>query len=221
MLLVASGLALAMCPGCSDELGDLSDVTTTTATPAAADAVTVPPDAGTPQAAVAARIAAIDPSGLVLGDAFNRQFLGVQLRAVGLDETEAACVADAVANQLGASFASTPAVQLMSGTMRPDVMMSCVPMERVGELAAGGGAVDTSRVPAATLRAVFTELASAGYEEAGLTAVEATCLADAVVGTIPDAELAATSSSLDFGGTRITTALPGCVTPDRLAQLSE
>ena len=194
------------------------DVTPSTTMPGAAPTVaTSSVPAGS---AFVARVAAVDTSDLVLGGEFNRQFLTLQFLAVGLDEVESRCAADRVVTAAGPTFATRPVNQVMSGTgITPDVLMPCVPTERMMSLAASGAGADLARVPAGVLRSTLTELASAGYESVGLTPVEATCLADAVVGSYGDGDLAGVMTDLSLPADRAVSALPSCVTPARADEL--
>jgi len=168
----------------------------------------------------AARVAAVDTADLKLGAAFNTQFVALQLLAVGLDATESSCAAAKVAAASGADFATRPVSGVMSGAgITPDVLAPCVSTERMMGLAKAAGSASLDRVPVDVLRSTLTELASAGYETVGLTAVEASCLADHVVGTYRDEDLQKVMTSLSLPADRAVQALPACVTSERANEL--
>lgn len=174
-----------------------------------------------PAGRVIARLAAVNTNDLKLGAAFNAQFLSLQFYAVGLDATEVQCAANRVVATAGADFGGRAVGQVMSGSgITPDVLTPCVSTDRLMKLASTGAHPDLSRAPADLLRSVFTELASAGYESAGLTAVEATCLADRVVGARADQQLAKLGTQLDLTGNGVEPALPDCLTPERISELA-
>lgn len=199
----------------------IRDITpTTTIAPAPTE-----PGATVPAVTVAgsefvARVAAVDTSELVLGAAFNRQFLTLQFLAVGLDATESKCAADSITAASGDEFASRPVSQVMSGAgITPDVLLPCVSTDRMVALSKAGAGADLKRIPPDVLRSTLTELASAGYETVGLTPVESTCLAERVVGTYTDADLAEVMTTLSLPADRAVTALPTCVTGERANEL--
>lgn len=173
-----------------------------------------------PGADFVAAVASVNTSSLRLGAPFNTQFLTVQFLAVGLDAAEAACAADRVATSAGTAFADRPVSEVMSGAgITPDVIVPCVPVERMSQLAAAGGGADLARVPPDILRSTLTELASAGFEEAGLSAVEATCLAQRVVGGADRDELNDLGSTFSLSAERAAEELRACVSPERASQL--
>jgi len=214
VILLAVALCLTGCGGDDGATPPASGATTTTPTD---------PDAPTTAAAGQAfvsRLAAVRATDLRLGAAFNTQFLTLQFLAVGLDGTESACAAGRVATAAGDEFATRPVGSVMSGAgITPDVLVPCVPTERIVELSRSAGDVDLGRAPAGVLRSTLSELAAAGYEAAGLTASEATCLADHVVGTYADEDLADVMTTLSLPADRAVAALTTCVTAARAAEL--
>lgn len=187
--------------------------------PAPSDRSGAPPTSA-PGADFVAAVASVDTSTLRLGAPFNTQFLRVQFLAAGLDAAEAACAADRVAASVGPDFGDRPVSEVMSGIgITPDVMLPCVPIARMSQLAAAGGGADLARVPPDLLRSTLTELASAGFEEAGLTAVEATCLAERVVGGADVDELADLGATFSLSVDRAAAELRACVSPERANQL--
>lgn len=216
LLLLSAWSALPLLASCAERRVDPSlEITTTSA------AVTVPgaPTTAPEGSAFVARVAAVDTADLRLGAAFNTQFLALQFLAVGLEPTEANCAAGRVAEASGPDFEARPVSQVMTGAgITPDVLLPCVPTERMMELSQAG-AVDFARVPVDVLRSTLTELASAGYESVGMTAIESSCLADRVVGAYADEDLRGLLTSLSLPADRAVRALPGCVTAERADQL--
>lgn len=208
--------------GCTQRTMDesLRDVTPTTTTPGPTlPGATVPPTTSAGSEFVA-RVAAVDTSDLVLGGAFNAQFLTLQFLAVGLDGTESKCAADAIAAAAGDEFAKRPVSQVMSGSgITPDVLLPCVSTDRMMTLSKAGAGADLGRVPPDVLRSTLTELASAGYETVGLTPVESNCLAERVVGTYSDEDLVGVMTTLSLPADRAIDALPPCVTSERANEL--
>lgn len=215
-------VAALVAGGCTERSLDESvrDITPPSTVPSS----TLPGDPTTtstvPGNGFVARIAGVDTADLTLGAEFNAQFLRLQFLAVGLDATEAACAADRVVAAAGEDFGSRPVSAVLSGAgITPDVLLPCVPAERMQALAGSGAGADLGKVPVDVLRSTLTELASAGYESVGLTPVEATCLADRVVGTYSDADLEGLMTSLSLPADRAVTALPNCVTSERANEL--
>jgi hypothetical protein len=220
-------VAVAGAAACTEARPVVTSPTSTTAavTLAVPGGAAAPGGAATPGASalqqLIGRLGDVDTSDLVLGAEFNRQFLGLQVQAVGLDAAEASCVADKVSQQVGADFGKRAVNQLMSGVgVSPDVMIPCVTPQRLAQLASSGGQPDLSKVPPDVVRSTFGELASAGFESVGLEPVEATCLSDKTVGALADERLQGLMTSMELDNDALTAAVPQCVSAERINELA-
>lgn len=235
MVLLAAVIAVVVVlvtpVGCSSDeepTGAAGDVPTTA--PSAAPSAALPaegaPTTLAPTSGLVSRLADVDSGNLVLGARFNRQFVTMQFLAVGFDATESECLAGVVASQQGSEFAQRRVREVFSGAgMTPEAMSPCVTLERLTALASSGAAPDLGRVPTGVVRSSFTGLAAAGFESAGLTAVESSCLADEVLDRYSDEQLAALGTealgaTTQFDDSAVASAIPDCVDGDRIAELN-
>lgn len=102
--------------------------------------------------------------------------------------------------------------------MSPQVLLGCTTLERAQELASGA---DAAQVPEAEMRQVLVGLASAGYEQAGLSPTEATCLAADAVATLEDDGSFAALQSGGLSDGINEAALRRCVSDDRIVELAK
>lgn len=221
VVLIASLLGV-FAAGCSDDGPVISqqpatDRTTTTqlgATPGGGDGAL----AGDPLTIVAERLAAVDTGAVVMGSEFNKRLLTVQFLAFGLTQSEAECVASAVASQAGASFDTQAVNQIGQSTPPQELFLGCIDASRISQL----GQPDPSRIPAASLRPLLTELSAAGFRTGGLTEEEAGCVGAQVIAGVSDQDLGRIGNDTAgvVGVQQIKSALMSCVTPLRLSQLA-
>lgn len=217
--LVSSIVVLALA-GCSETRELRAGSTTVGPAPTSLAADVTPTTAPTDVARVVDRLASVQVAGLTLGDAFNREFLAVQFRAVGLDAAESTCAVEQVA-AAGEDFAQRPVGEVMTArSVTPQVLTSCVAMDRLMSLTTSGVRPDFSKVPADLLRSVLTELVAAGYATGGLAPDEASCVAAAVLGGTDDAEVIGLLGQADLSAPGVADALTGCLTPERISELA-
>ena len=234
--LVCVGLGLAFVAGCSDS-NDVSRpyvpgvLTTTTSPPTVPIAppptgkvptLTAKPSAD-PTSRVVARLKVIDNGTLKMGTEFNRRFIGLQLESAGFTPAESDCVTTKIAASAGADFASWTFTQLVAGAQSGagrEVLLSCVPADRLAALASRTVAPNVSNLAPGLMRSVLSELTTSWFEAGGLTATEATCLADKLIGGVDDQRLAVIFSARSFDDAAIGVALPSCLDAARLASLA-
>ena len=234
--LVCGGVGIAAIAGCSDtkvaSRPDVAGVITTTTSPPTVPiappptgkvpTMTAKPSAD-PTTRVVARLKVIDNGTLKMGTEFNRRFIGLQLQSAGFTAADGECVTTKIAASAGPAFSTWTFTQLVAGAQSGasrDVLLSCVPTDRLAALASRTAAPSVSSLAPGLMRSVLSELATSWFEAGGLTATEATCLADKLIGGVDDQRLAVIFSARSFDDTAIGTALPSCLDAARLASLA-
>jgi len=217
---VIAGLGLGACSDDVHTVGvDVPTISITTTTNLAlAGQDTAPAGPSSALDVVARKVSGATNGEVVLGADFNLKFLALQLRALGLDDTAATCVATKVQAKSGAAFAGLKVSELgQSFQSDPSTLLSCVSTAQVAGLAKL--TPDPSRLPANELRPLLGEMLSAGLQTAGLSAEESACVGDRVIGAIPDSQLGTA-----LGGTasaeQLRAALSSCLTTERLDRLA-
>lgn len=177
----------------------------------------------TPTAEVQAlidRLSTVRTADLVMGADFNRDLLRVSMSAIGLDDTEARCVAAAIETANGDRFATTPVESLFGAdALSPDVLLGCLPIERVTQLGTGETLTDPASPELGELRSLLSGVAAAGYESAGLSAKESTCLASTTVSEFEPSALAGAFSSLGSIDAVDAGAVELCLSKERIVEL--
>lgn len=169
-------------------------------------------------------LADVDPADLRMGAEFNRDFLVMQFRVFGLDDTEASCATDR-ASEGRADFGDLAVRELTvspsSGGFDPSVLLSCMSTERVTELASAAGERRLDPEVAPLVRDTLVRLAAAGYEQGGLAPEEADCLAGQVMRGRTDDDLLQLLVSTGTGPSDRPDddAVRTCLTPERIEQL--
>ena len=175
-----------------------------------------------PTARLVARLKAVDNNRLKLGTEFNQRFLTMELQTFGFEAADAACISARVVVASGASFAGWTMAQLFQGfqTLNASVITPCVPAARYAEVAKRAANPDFKGVSPTLVRSVIAELATNAFEVGGLTATEATCVADGLVAGMTDEKIPAILKSPSFDDTLITNSLPTCLSAERIASLA-
>ena len=167
---------------------------------------------------VARKAATATNGDVVLGADFNLKFLTLQLRALGLDETAAGCVAGKVQTKAGESFGQLKVSSLgQSFQADPSTLLSCVSSDQLAAL--GTLTPDPSKLPSDELRPLLGQLLATGLQNAGLTSDEASCVGDKVIGAVPDSQLA-TALGGAASADELRTALGSCLTTQRVDRLA-
>lgn len=217
--LVAAALFAAVAGGCSSGDGTSAGDSTARSSDDVSTSATVAISEKSPVQAALAKLTSVSTNDLRMGAAFNHDLVSIGMRSMGFDVSESACIADAVAASMGEAFDRTPVASLFgSDSMSPQVLLGCTTLERAQELASGA---DAAQVPEAEMRQVLVGLASAGYEQAGLTPAEATCLAADAVATLEDDGSFAALQSGGLSDGINEAALRRCVSDDRIVELAK
>ncbi len=232
-LLLLAAVVPALVAGCSDDTPTAAPnpggaITTTTSPPTVK--IDPPPVNGAapssePKDATArlvARLKAVDKDRLKLGAEFNKRFVAMELQTFGFEAADAECISAKVAATAGAAFSGWTMQQLVNGFqgLNAAVISTCVSPERQAAVAKRAAAPDFKGVSPTLVRSVFAELATDAFEAGGLTATEATCVADGMVAGMTDDKIPTILKSPSFDDTLITSSLPSCLSAERIASLA-
>ena len=149
-----------------------------------------------------ARAASVDP-------AVGRELGLLQLRATGMTDAQAACVAAAIA-KIQPSSSQTPALD-------PSVLIPCVGIEGMSKLAAKPP--DLASVPIEQLRGLFDAVVRASLRAGGFAPAEADCVASRVVTPADDAARAKLLTGT-FDPSVAEANIADCLSPQRLSELA-
>lgn len=149
-----------------------------------------------------ARAASVDP---VVG----RELGLVQLRATGMTDAQAACVAAAIA-KIQPAASQTPALD-------PSVLIPCVGIEGMSKLAASPP--DLASVPIEQLRGLFDAVVRASLTAGGFAPAEVDCVASRVVTPADDAARAKLLTGT-FDPSVAEANIADCLSPQRLSELA-
>lgn len=146
--------------------------------------------------------------------------IAVQLRAAGLSETEAACVAAKLPTASGASTTQPATAAGAAGGpsgLDPSAIAGCVGIARMAQLASA--APDLSKVAPADLRQVLTKISLATLAAAGFTADESTCVADKGLAGVTDDQLANLLTGA-VPATQMRIGIAACLPAERVRDLA-
>ena len=203
-MLVAAAASTVLAVGCA-EAREIADET-------------VPTTSGGDSALLARRLGAVSTADVAMGESFNLDMLRLGFRTVGFTDEESRCSAEVIAAARGAEFASlTVSALFAADSLTAEVLLPCLSPERLQEVGTGAVVGEVPEDAAAEFRQLTAGLAAAGYEAAGLTSKEASCVAGAaktddapspgdMTGSVPTAVI--TSEIVEQ-----------CVSADRIVQL--
>jgi len=168
-------------------------------------------------AAVAGMLSTATSQDVVMGVAFNRRFLAVQVQAIGFSAQSTGCVVTAAETAAGAGFASMKIGEL--GGLMGQVGSSVAACLGSSPLPPDLGNPDFSKVPATEVRAVLGDLSAATFTQVGLTADEATCVSSRQLSAYDDAELGQLFSTTATSRP-LSEDVAACLSGARIAQLA-
>lgn len=214
LLLCIGGIAAC---GSDDETAAPVD-TTTTLVISAADGAVVPAASvdelvgklsGAPS-----QEASLDPE-------VAKALITVQLRAAGLTDAEAACVASKAPAAAAGSSTTRPATAAGAAGgpsgLDPAAISGCVAISRMAQLATA--APNLSKVPPADLRQVLTMISLATLKAAGFTPDESTCVLDKGLADVTDDQLTQLLTGA-VPAPQMRTGIAACLPAERVRDLA-
>ncbi len=212
---VSVGLVIVMASTCSS--GDNSAANSPTSISGQSN-TTVATDPAALVRRIVQRISADPAQSAAIDPAVGRELGLVQLRAIGMTEAQAACVATASAKvqptppnvTVGTGSQQTPALD-------PSVLIPCIGIEGMSKLAATPP--DLASVPIEQLRGLFDAVVRGSLTAGGFAPAEVDCVASRVVTPADDAARAKLlTGTLD--PSLVEADIGGCLSPQRLSELA-
>ncbi len=156
-----------------------------------------------------------------LDPAVAKALITVQLRAAGLTDAEATCVASK-APPVGAGSSTTQPATAAGAAggpsgLDPAVISGCVPIARMTQLATA--APDLSKVSPSDLRQVLTMISHATLNAAGLTPDESTCVIDKGLADVSDDQLTKLLTGA-VPATQMRIGIAACLPAERVRDLA-
>ena len=205
-------LFLGSMTACSGGVQDLSLSEVTPTSPAVSEQ----------RMAVLQRLISVNNSEVKLGATGNRDFISIQMQAVGFSATEADCVARLIEKEVGPKFdqISVSGLSAANSLIAPDKLDPCVDVRRIQQLASDSKGPSFTAVNQQDLSELMQMWFSLGYERAGLTTTEASCVATRVIENVGAAQLGTLFGQGGAASVVLNEVLDLCVSADRLAVLA-
>ena len=215
-------LSLVLCVGglaaCGTDQETAAPVDpTTTAVIATADGDVVPAasidELVTKLSGAPSREASLDPE-------VASALITVQLRAAGLSDAEATCVASKLPNASGASTTQPATAAGAAGApsgLDPSAIAGCVGLARMSQLASS--APDLSKVSPTDLRRVLTMISLATLKAAAFSPDESTCVIEKGLAGVTDDQLAKLLTGA-VPATQMRIGIAACLPAERVRDLA-